>query len=372
MFDAETARLIRAAPALTGVDPQILPQELTSIYTELVAMRLRFGEEEPGADRIEQIQRLGRIAAIYEAAVDTGADDERRRGAAFVSATAHQLLGRILLRVYGRVLPLLGLDSIHPSVAAPLLFLIAQQNPDAREAAKQLQGVRTDDLLETALIETIHDLATESYDAILARNKQPRGRSETWTEGEVARLAKRAWRMQLHGLAAIIGVIWDTQFSPGDVRSLSEGQQRRDRQGRFFEASRGKTGKAAIGTLSRRAERLIAEYRCTLAIELHSDAPMFRDVRGNAYTTFSLDRDFRFVREAEFPGDKRRLMDMRRSGAVEANAGEVDALSLANKMANSVDRSSKLQDTYLPRRVAVVRIADAARQRGRRVLRENE
>jgi hypothetical protein len=99
---------------------------------------------------------------------------------------------------------------------------------------------------------------------------------------------------------------------------------------------------------------------------------MFRDVRGNAYTTFSLDRDFRFVREAEFPGDKRRLMDMRRSGAVEANAGEVDALSLANKMANSVDRSSKLQDTYLPRRVAVVRIADAARQRGRRVLRENE
>jgi hypothetical protein len=204
------------------------------------------------------------------------------------------------------------------------------------------------------------------------RNKQPRGRSETWAEGEVARLAKRAWRMQLHGLAAIIAVIWDTQFSPVDARTLAEGQQKRDRQGAFFETRRGKTGKVAIGTISRRAERLIAEYRHMLTIELHNDAPMLRDVRGNAYTTFSLDRDFRRVREAEFPGDKRRLMDMRRSGAVEANAGEVDALSLANKMANSVDRSGKLQDTYLPRRVAVVRIADAARQRGRRVLRENE
>ena len=204
------------------------------------------------------------------------------------------------------------------------------------------------------------------------RNKQPPGRSETWAEGEVARLTKRAWRMQLHGLAAIIAVIWDTQFSPVDARTLAAGQQKRDRQGAFFETRRGKTGKAAIGTVSGRTERLIAEYRRTLTIELHSDAPMFRDVRGNAYTTFSLDRDFRRVREAEFPGDKRRLMDMRRSGAVEANAGEVDALSLANKMANSVDRSSKLQDTYLPRRVAVVRIADAARQRGRRALRQNE
>ena len=87
---------------------------------------------------------------------------------------------------------------------------------------------------------------------------------------------------------------------------------------------------------------------------------------------FSLDRDFRIVRSAEFPGDKRRLMDMRRSGAVEAQAGEVSPLALAGKMANSVDQSAKLQDTYLPRRVAVVRLADDARKRGRRALREND
>jgi hypothetical protein len=88
---------------------------------------------------------------------------------------------------------------------------------------------------------------------------------------------------------------------------------------------------------------------------------------------FGLADEFRLVRETEFPGDKRRLMDMRPSGAVEANAGEVQPLALAGKMANSIDVSSKLQETYLPKRVAVVRLADDARRRGRRLLRdENE
>ena len=41
-------------------------------------------------------------------------------------------------------------------------------------------------------------------------------------------------------------------------------------------------------------------------------------------------------------------------------------------MANSIDVSAKSQNTYLPRRVAVVRDADEARRRGRRALRENE
>src|SRR5581483_12224646 len=103
-----------------------------------------------------------------------------------------------------------------------------------------------------------------------------------------------------------------------------------------------------------------------------ADAPIFRDQNGAAYTMFSLARDFRAVRDALFPGDRRRLMDMRRSGAVEAGAGGVDPLALANKMANSIDRSGELQDTYVPRRLGIVRLADAARRRGRQTIRENE
>jgi hypothetical protein len=204
------------------------------------------------------------------------------------------------------------------------------------------------------------------------RNVQPQGRSETWSEGEVARLVKQAWRMRLYGLAAIIGVIWDTQFSPGDARSLVRCQQKQDRKGTYYTTKRGKTRKEAIGTTSRRVARLVDAYLEAVGLELHDDAPIFRDVRGKPYTMFSLDAQFRLVRDVEFPGEKRRLMDMRRSGAVEAEAGDVAPLALASKMANSIDVSAKLQDTYLPRRVAVIRQADDARRRGRRALRENE
>jgi hypothetical protein len=75
------------------------------------------------------------------------------------------------------------------------------------------------------------------------------------------------------------------------------------------------------------------------------------------------------VREAEFPGDGRRVSDFRRSGAIEAVAGQVDPAALAAKMANTIDDSREPQQTYLPNQAAVVRLADEARARGRSVLR---
>jgi hypothetical protein len=69
------------------------------------------------------------------------------------------------------------------------------------------------------------------------------------------------------------------------------------------------------------------------------------------------------------PGDKRKLMDFRGSGAVEATAGKVDPAALAGKMANTIDQSEELQATYLPHNTALVRLADDARIAGRRRLR---
>jgi hypothetical protein len=43
-------------------------------------------------------------------------------------------------------------------------------------------------------------------------------------------------------------------------------------------------------------------------------------------------------------------MDFRRSGSQEAQAGGVDTLALATKLANSINQSKRLQDTYLPKR----------------------
>ncbi len=61
-------------------------------------------------------------------------------------------------------------------------------------------------------------------------------------------------------------------------------------------------------------------------------------------------------------------MDMRRTGAVEANAGGASVEAIAAKMANSIDQNRKLQKTYMPVNIAAVRAADEARKVGRRRL----
>jgi hypothetical protein len=70
-----------------------------------------------------------------------------------------------------------------------------------------------------------------------------------------------------------------------------------------------------------------------------------------------------------FPGDNRRLMDMRRSGVVEAVAGDAGPIGLAAKLANSIGRSNTLHKTYAPVDIEAVRNIDDARLKGRRRMR---
>ncbi|AUX79278.1 DEAD/DEAH box helicase [Sinorhizobium fredii] len=168
MFDAETAALIRSAPPLRGVDPQTLPQELTGIYAELAGLRLRAAQLAEAPDYLTQIERLARIAAVYEAQVDDTIDGETRRAAAFVAGTAYQILGRVIPVATDRE-AFLSAGAIHPRIAAPLLFLIAEQSPDAREAAYGLGVGRLGDIHRGALLESIQDLALERFTSILER-----------------------------------------------------------------------------------------------------------------------------------------------------------------------------------------------------------
>lgn len=168
MFDAETAALIRSAPPLRGVDPQTLPQELTAIYAELAGLRLRATELADAPDNLAQVERLARIAAVYEAQVDDTIEGETRRAAAFVAGTAYQILSRVLPTSPDRS-AFLSAGAIHPRIAAPLLFLIAEQSPDAREAARGLGFGRLEDIHRGALLESIQDLAQERFASILER-----------------------------------------------------------------------------------------------------------------------------------------------------------------------------------------------------------
>lgn len=101
------------------------------------------------------------------------------------------------------------------------------------------------------------------------------GRTETWREGEVVRLVKGAIRAGYGGLACIIAVAWDTQFSPVDARTLSPAHAVTSGGDMAFSIDRTKTAEAALGILSRRSQGLVEWYLAALPFSLHEDPPLF-------------------------------------------------------------------------------------------------
>jgi hypothetical protein len=203
------------------------------------------------------------------------------------------------------------------------------------------------------------------------RNTAAAGRSESWSEGEIVRVFKRAWRMRYHGLAAVIAVAWDTQLSPGDVRALRASQLARRGAGEVFFTERGKTGKPVGGLLSSRSIAALAAYLETLDFELHGEAYVFRNRSGAPYSKDTLGDDFRDVRIAEFGPLERRTIghDFRRTGAVEAIVGGANAEQLGVAMGNTIGASNALFATYVPINVATLRGVIEARRIGRSKLR---
>jgi integrase len=173
------------------------------------------------------------------------------------------------------------------------------------------------------------------------RNRSAPGRSATWSEGEVARLFKRSWRDGYHGLAAVIAVMWSTQMSPGDVRTLRASQLAREQTGgAMFFTERGKTGVPVGGALSDRALAALQAYIERLGVDLHGEAYIFRNRSGARYSSDTLGDDFRDVRRALFgERETRTLADFRRSGAVEAIAGDATPAALAHAMGNTTSQS---------------------------------
>jgi hypothetical protein len=159
----------------------------------------------------------------------------------------------------------------------------------------------------------------------------------------------------------------------------------RDQKGAVFLLDRAKTGRAAAGTLTVWSDKLLTDYLASLGAKLLDNAPIFctagsetgpkggRRWLPQPYSTSKMDRDFREVRKAVFgPDECRQLADMRRSGAVEGDAGGGSLTDQSNKMANTVAASSKLRKTYNPVNVASVRRFDEARERGREAMQEQK
>jgi hypothetical protein len=209
--------------------------------------------------------------------------------------------------------------------------------------------------------------------SLMFANSAPQPRQELWREGEAVQLIKQAWRDGYYGLAACLAVAWDSQLAPIDARSIRANQMRRDPIGVWFDLARAKTGRPALATLSQRATRLLFDYLAALAAEPVGMAPIFRNRSGQPYSKDTLGDDFRAVRVRLFGEDERRqLADFRRSGSVEALAGEAPPEKLSSKMANTLSASNRLHKTYGPIILQSVREVDDARRRGRAKLREQK
>jgi hypothetical protein len=208
------------------------------------------------------------------------------------------------------------------------------------------------------------------------RNRQPLPRHQRFLHSEAVRLAKRAWRDGYLGLACIIVIAWDTGFAPIDCRTLRRRHRGEDpKNGRIFfdrsDEGREKTGVAVIGTLSRFGDRLVRTYLDRFGAEHHAESLLFRMRTGVAYQESRLGGDFATIRERVFPGDKRQLRDMRRSGVMETFNGGAKAEDVSEKFGNTIDRSNVLFKTYNPVDLEKVRQADAKRLEGRRRRNKN-
>jgi len=169
MFDATTAALLRSAPAVPGLNPELIPALLTAQYANLAAARLR-GEDAPNT-RLVAAWSLERLADTYELLTALTQDTAVRRPAAFVAATAQQILARRQSVDVAPPLPNIDRDRVDPTLAAALLFLSAEQYADANEAANAIRIETPDQLYEARILsEHIADLARGRLGAILTRS----------------------------------------------------------------------------------------------------------------------------------------------------------------------------------------------------------
>lgn len=207
--------------------------------------------------------------------------------------------------------------------------------------------------------------------SLAVRNRSAEARSDRWAEGEAVRLYKRAWRAGYHGLAAVIAVSWSTMLSPVDVRTLRASQLIKDAEGDIFFTHRGKTDAPVGGAISKRAMAALVAYAKQLGIEMHGEAFIFRNRSGDPYSKDTLSHDFADVRALEFgEGERRRLADFRRSGAIEAIAGGAKAEHLAHAMGNTLATSTALFATYVPVNFASLAAVEIARRQGRRKVKK--
>ena len=160
MYDSATADLIRNAPSLGDLNRDALPDRFTEAFARIAAVRVRLraaeGELPESLGKTRHFTR--RLAQTNEALVALSPGREDRRSAAFVAATAYQLVYQIeaLSGATGLSTHLTATE-ITADVSSMLLFLVAEYSADATEVSQRI--ILSDAELERELLRTLIELA---------------------------------------------------------------------------------------------------------------------------------------------------------------------------------------------------------------------
>jgi hypothetical protein len=226
--------------------------------------------------------------------------------------------------------------------------------------------------------------ADEDPSSKIRRDSQT-SRTEYWTDKEIDRLIEGAIKLNMRAVACIISIAWDTIFQPGDARTLLRKELFIVGDDWVIDRGRIKNGTKILGHLRARSRSLLEGYLRSLGFSLNPEAQIFRTRGYQAtgkggrphepapYTKNTLAKDFRILRTTVFgPHEKRKLMDLRRSGTMEAVAGDATAEQIGQTLGNDFKNSKKLQTTYAPNHLASIKKVNAARERGRKALATTE
>ena len=173
MYDPATADLIRATPELPELDRDTLPDRLTGAFAQIAALRVRLRAGDGPPEELIPIRQFAhRLAQTNEALVALTPARENRRSAAFVAATAYQLVYQIdALSNVEETPSRLTSTAISPVISAMLLFLVAESSADATEVARRVRPPAA--ALEQELVRTLVDLARGQLRSITQRALPP-------------------------------------------------------------------------------------------------------------------------------------------------------------------------------------------------------
>lgn len=204
MFDVGALELIGNAPHFGDIELSNLSKELTRGYTEIVSARLAY-KESLGDDEelLLLLEKVKRIASTYEAYVFLLNNKDDHKAAAFVAASAHQLVFNLksVISDVARIEPLTDLY-IHPQISASLLYFIAGYTADSSEMIGNVNAEEHKDG-EQSLLAALKSLLTGELNGFEAN--QPAYPAEgDWGESAASQVL---WAHLHKGVNVLLGSI---------------------------------------------------------------------------------------------------------------------------------------------------------------------